>query len=92
MAIASIIVSLVGLVLSFVLGFPVSLLIGPYVGLPFGLVGILLSVIALKSKHPNAAKAGLIISIIVTAICVIRALSFASCIGKIAGSCIGAFS
>lgn len=85
MAVVSIIVSLVGLVLSFVLGFPLSLVIGPYIGMAFGFAGLALAIVARKKQKSNVTTAALVISIIVTGLCVVRVFTFASCVGRIAG-------
>lgn len=85
MAVVSIIVSLVGLVLSFILGFPLSLVIGPYVGTAIGIVGLVLAIFARKKQKSGPATAALVISIIVTGISLVRVFTFATCVGRIAG-------
>lgn len=92
MAVVSIIVSIFGLIASFILGFPLSLLIGPYVGLGIGGAGLALAILARRKKKANVTNAALIISIVVLAICVIRILSFFSLVGNVAGLIGGAFS
>ncbi|MEG1473869.1 MAG: hypothetical protein RSC25_07095 [Christensenella sp.] len=90
MAVVSIIISAVGIVLSFVLGFPLSLIIGPYVGTAMGIIGLVTAIIARKKQRSVVANVALIISIIVTGISVVRIFTFASCMGKISGMLAGA--
>ena len=82
-AIISIIVSAVGFVLSFALGFPFSLVIGPYVGLPFGVVGLILSIFAVKKKRSTLSAVALIMGIALPIVSVVRIFSFVSCVGGI---------
>lgn len=88
MAVVSIVVSILGFILSFIIGFPLSMVIGPYIGVAFGLVGLVLAIIAHKKQKSNVTAAALVISIIVTGICLVRVFTFASYMGRIAG-CIG---
>lgn len=85
MAIASIIVSLFGLVMSFILGFPLSYLIGPYVGIVIGAVGLVLGIVSIVRKRSNVTLAALIIGIAVVLICLFRIIAMFSLIGGIAG-------
>lgn len=91
MAVVSIIVSILGLIASFILGFPLSMIFGPYVGLGIGGVGLVLAILSRKKQKSKVINAALIISIIVLAICVIRIVSLFSLAGNIAGLFIGAF-
>ena len=84
MAVVSIIVSLLGIVLSFILGFPLSFLIGPYVGIAIGSVGLALAIIALKKKRENVSFAALIL------ICIFRMISMSSCVNGLIGLVSGA--
>ena len=90
MAVVSLIVSLLGIVLSCILGFPLSFLIGPYVGIAIGIVGLALAIIALKKKRENVSFAALIISIIVILICIFRMISMSSCVNGLIGLVSGA--
>ncbi len=88
MAIASVVTGLAGIVLSFILGFPVSLVIGPYVGIALGIVGLALAVIARRKQKSGMSMAGLIIGAAVVAISILRIVAFVNCVGNIA-ACIG---
>ncbi|MDL2238248.1 hypothetical protein LJC56_10575 [Christensenellaceae bacterium OttesenSCG-928-K19] len=90
MAIASIIVSVAGIVLSYALFFPLSLLVGPFIGLVMGIIGLILALVAHKRKKSKAAVAGIIIGAIVTGLCVLRTASLVSCIGCIGNLISGA--
>ncbi|MEA5002276.1 MAG: hypothetical protein VB081_02120 [Christensenella sp.] len=91
MAVVSIIVSIFGLIASFVLGFPLSLIIGPYVGIGIGGAGLVLALLSRRKQKSNVVNAALIISIIVLAICVIRIISFVSFTGNFVGWIAGLF-
>ena len=85
MAIASIIVGVVGLVLSFILGFPLSMFFGPFIGLPIGVVALIFALIAWHGKKDTPARAGLVISIILVALSIVRIISLTACVGRIVG-------
>lgn len=85
MAIASIIISSVGLVLSFIIGFPWSYFFGPIIGMVFGIVGLILASVAHRQNKSGVSKAGIIISSIVLGFSVIRAISVASCVSRVSG-------
>lgn len=87
MAIASLIISIAGLVFSFILGFPLNYFLGPIVGLVMGIVGLILAAIAHRQKRANISKAALIVSAIVTGICAVRFISVITCMGRIT-SCV----
>ena len=91
MAVVSIIISIFALIASFVLGFPLSLIIGPYVGIGIGVVGLVFALLSRRKQKSNVINAALIISIIVLAICAVRIISFVSLAGNVAGWIAGAF-
>lgn len=88
MAIASLIISAAGFILSFVFGFPVSYIFGPPIGTGFGIGAVILGAIAFKSAKTNLSKIALIVSLILLVISVIRIFSLVSCAGRIS-SCLG---
>lgn len=66
---------------SLVLGL-VSLVLGiwvPYIGLPVGIVGIILAAVAKKKGMKGPATAGLVLSIIGTVLCGILYLACVAC-------------
>jgi len=87
MAIASLIVSIAGIVLSFLIGFPFNYIIGPAIGVSMGIVGLVLAAVARKKEKTTLTTAALVISTIIIAVCVIRAISFATCVGRVS-SCV----
>jgi len=76
MAVLSILISAVGVVLSFA----ADNLAGPFVGLVMGIVGLVLSVKAEKDDPSGESKAGVAIAVITIAICIIRLIAVAACV------------
>ena len=85
MAIISIIVSLVGFAASFLLGFPLSYLAGPFIGFAAGAAGFVLGIIARTGQRTAVSFAAFAIGLIVLAVSILRMVSLMACIGGIAG-------
>lgn len=88
MAVASLIISIAGFILSFIFGFPVSYFLGPPIGAVFGIISVIFGAIAFKGAKTNLTKTALVISIILLVVSVIRIFSLLTCVGRVA-SCIG---
>lgn len=76
MAIASLVLGIIAIIFSFIgLSIP---------GIILGIVGIVLAVLARKDNPSGMATAGLVVSIVGTALCTLVFIACAACVGSMA--------